>query len=81
MERDMSKCLLFYPEILEPLMCSYPNEKECGLQIKVIKTIKGRKEAINICTYRAKEIGMKNCIKEQLRLKLKDSIIERFYDL
>ena len=74
MERDIRKCPLSYPENLDPLICSYPDEKECGYCIKTIKTIKGRKEAIEICAYRAKEIGMNYCIKERLRFK-------RFYDL
>ncbi len=73
-KEKLRNCPLSYPENLDPLMCGYSNEKECGFHIETIKTIKGRKEVIGICTYRAKEVGMKSCIKERLRF-------ERFYDL
>jgi len=74
-KRDIHKCLLFYPQILEPLCCSFPEEEDCGKYMKIIPRKKGLKTAISLCKYRCKEIGRKTCIREQL--KLKDSAIYR----
>ena len=72
--RNIHNCLLFYPDILEPMECSYPDEK-CGSYIKIYRRSKGRKQAITLCSYRENEIGHKTCVREQM--KLKDSTIYR----
>jgi len=68
-KRRLDNCLLFYPEILEPLCCSFPLEEKCGRYTKIIMQKKGKRVGISLCKYRCKIIGRKQCIKEQLKLK------------
>ena len=74
-KRKLDNCLLFYPDILPALMCSFPEKEKCGKYMKIIQRKKGFKTAISLCKYRCAEIGRKQCIKEQLALK--DSTIYR----
>jgi len=66
--RNIHNCLLFYPTLLEPFDCSYPNAKSCGKRTHIIK-VNGKKVGINLCKWRIKEIGFDNCVKEAVELK------------
>jgi len=73
--RNIKRCLLFYPDILPALPCSYPDEDKCGRYMKIYRRSKNRKQAIVLCSHRVKELGRKTCVREQM--KLKDSTIYR----
>ncbi len=68
-KNGMRDCLIFYPEVLGPLPCSFPDQKECGSYVKIIQRRKGLTTAITLCKYRCKEIGRNTCVREQLSWK------------
>ena len=68
-KNGMRDCLMFNDEILWPLPCSYPEKEECGGYMKPIQRSKDLRIGITLCKYRCKEIGRRNCIREQLQLK------------
>ena len=68
-KRKLDNCLLFYPEILPAMFCSFPEKEKCGRYTKIVMLKKGKKVGISLCKYRCETIGRKQCIKEQLALK------------